>query len=909
MTSELGKAQLGFAELGESLDASALGGITGSTPIASGEFFFSGGFVGEIYGASPIASGESFPAGGSVSGPIVGSSPIATGETFSSAGTLTLFIAGSSPIATGESVPSTGTLTYGIAGYDAIASGETFLPGGVVLRDGDWTLFIRGRDRTSYLKTDTLNIVTEFNGRASANFELNDCGRTTYRPNPDEEVVFYYGSDRIFGGFVQDIGEQAYDSRSELKISVQCTDYRDLADRRTFAKTYTGPTFDLRTIAQEIVDATLTGEGITYAGEETGSVTGKRIVFDDEPVSTCLDRLCSIFGFNWRIDHYRRLRLERQGFDTAPRVIRDGDGVWRHMRVSRSNRNTRTRQGVRTAIPTGGQRETTLEGNGTHQYLLSYSLLYAPKVVVNTVVKTVLAWEDRDTAPWDFAWERTTNILRHNATQTAYTGSDEIVVTHASNSLDVLWIEDSAAIARHAARTGGSGIIEAVTSAKNIRDKGAAEAFAESVKARFGADIHQVEFETDTVGWGVGQWLDVFTTSPRLCGVFIIQTVRIREVGQTFLRYNITAQARELPIVIGVEITDTSELTIEIDRPHGIDATYEGFNIGGWNGELGELLNGGSFTVDPFDPTTLIVDVTPIDLTGIDYTGGWGGGEGGGTTGWNGGPDPFGGNVWTGTGPGPDGEGIGGEDAFVITNVNTNTNVVTTSQAHGFTSSYPTDNGFRAAIWGVTGAIGPTGSKINTATTRVQVLSPTTFFAADVGVLFGAGSEPFQDDRRGRCAETDAIVRTTLGSSDTNNMRQFLAANTTGANLDQERATFILANAIPGVAARALATGTDVTNPWYAQKDLSVVESVSAVFGTPPDGASVKIDIKQNGTSIFAAGVFLEVGSGVTDIVRVNDFRETPLVVERDDKFTVDVTQVGSTFPGCSGVVNLITRG
>ena len=897
---------------GETFPPGGIAEVVSSITIPSGEFFPAGGVVaGPITGVSPIASGESFPLGALIyDQPLTGVSPIASGESVPSSGSLALNVTGASPIASAASVPSTGALSYTITGYDTIASAETFLPGGAVLREAAGTLFVRGRDRTAWLTVNTLNIVEEFNGRASAQFSLNDVGRATYRPNAGEEVIYFRGTDRLFGGFVQTIVEQAFDSRSEVKINVTCTDYRDLADRRTYAKTYEGPTFNLSTIVQEIFDATLAAEGVTYAAAETGTVTGKRLVFDDETVATCLDRVCAVFGFNWRIDHFRRLRLERKSFDIAPRVIRDDDDVWRNMRITRSNRQTRTRQGVRTAIPTGGQRTTTLAGNGTHQYLLSYSLLYAPTVEVNDVAATVIAYEDRDTAPWDFAWERTSNVLFHNPEQSAYTDSDEIVVTHASSSLDVYWAEDSAAIARVAARTGGSGIIEAVTSAKNIRDAGMAAAFAETCFQNFGVDVAEVEFETDTNGWHIGQWLDVFTTSPPLCGVFIIQRVQLRDVGGTFLRYNVPAPARELPLVVGVEATDTNELTIETEYPHGFIDPYDGVNFGGFSGDLGELLNGGTYEITPIDPYTFTIDTTPIDVSGYTYEGGGGGTDGGGTNGYNGGPDPFGGYVWAGTGPEPGETGIGGTDALVITDVNTSTNVVTTSQPHGFTSSYPTDNGFRVAIWGVTGAVGPTGSSINTATTRVQVLSPTTFFAADVGVLSGVGREPFQNDRRGRCAETDAIVRVTLGSSEGNALRTMLAAGTyVGTNLDQERATFVLANAIPGVASRALATGVNVTNPWYAQKDLSVAESVSVVFGTAPEGAPIKIDIKQNGVSMFAAGTYLEVPAGSTEIHRITSFRESPLTIERDDKFTVDVVEVGSEFPGCGGVVNLITRG
>jgi len=892
--------------------------ITGGSTIASGEAFGVGIVAGPITGDTTIASAESFFSGGTVSVDllITGSAPIASGEFFDTGGSVTLpslqTITGVTTIASGASFPSPGRLDYVLTGYSPIASGETFLAGGAVIGDRAYTAFIRGRDRTNWIRESSINITEEYSGRCAATFQLNNIGRSTYRPNWDDEIVFYWGANRIFGGLVQHCTEQAYDSRSEIKIDVQCTDYRELADRRTFAKVYTGPTFSMRSILQEIYDSKLSAEGILWDSETTEDLTctGDRLVFDDDTVSECLNRICAAFGASWRIDHYRRLHVERNYFAIAPHVIRD-NGIWRGLKIKRDGSKMRTAQGVRTSVPTGGQRVSTLAGNGTHEYRLAYSLNYAPKVVVNTVEKTVIAWADRGTAPWDFAWESATNLLRHQPTQTAYTSADEIVVTHASSTLDVLWVEDTEAQARIAARTGGSGIVECVTNARNIRDKGIAEAFASKQHDCYGTPVEELEFETDTLGWHIGQQLSVDTSAPLAFGTFFIQRVSINFIGATFLRYQVSATRRELPLIMGAEVTGTSELTIDIDRPHEFPygGTGEGITFGGIDGELGELINGGSFPytvpggIDPGDDTRLVINVEPIDLTGIEFGGGLGGYVPG-----TGGPDPgepFGGSVWTGTGPeGGAGGGIGGEDAFVITNVNTSTNEVTTSSAHGFSTSTEA-NKYRVAIWNVTGATGGTtggfnGLSINTATTRITVTSTTKFIALDVGALNGAGSTPFVDDRKGRCASTDTIIRT-IGPVDGGGGLLQRFGGSPPTNMTQEVGTFFFIGA-------PVSVGPSAASPWYAQQDLAVLESVSVQFDTPPSGSNVILDIKQNGVSIFAASQYLEYPADGTGTVRATAFRTSPLVVERDDKFDVDVVGVGSDFAGCNGKVHVVTK-
>jgi len=80
------------------------------------------------------------------------------------------------------------------------------------------------------------------------------------------------------------------------------------------------------------------------------------------------------------------------------------------------------------------------------------------------------------------------------------------------------------------------------------------------------------------------------------------------------------------------------------------------------------------------------------------------------------------------------------------------------------------------------------------------------------------------------------------------------------------------------------------------------ITRVRAAVGTPPTGGSVVVDVKRNGTSIFAnttdrptitAGTYTDLG--------------TPSVVQivPDDFLTVDIVSVGGTFAGADLTVTL----
>ncbi len=238
--------------------------------------------------------------------------------------------------------------------------------------------------------------------------------------------------------------------------------------------------------------------------------------------------------------------------------------------------------------------------------------------------------------------------------------------------------------------------------------------------------------------------------------------------------------------------------------------------------------------------------------------------------------------------------------------VNNQTREVTTADDHGFTTNYPHPNNDEVRIFGVTQP-----QSINIAFTRVTVTGPRTFIAEDVDGLALAFDGGFINDGHGVCFNTRQAIVVTSGPVD--HVGTLLGVMAGPSSNVQDKATFILANSVPGLPSRPLQPGENQTNPWIAQKDIGVIESVATVVGTPSDGGPVVIDIKQNGVSVFGpGGGLLTIPAGSTEVVRVTEFANNPQVVNKNDKFTVDVVSVPQgegQFPGCNAVVNMNVRG
>jgi hypothetical protein len=103
-----------------------------------------------------------------------------------------------------------------------------------------------------------------------------------------------------------------------------------------------------------------------------------------------------------------------------------------------------------------------------------------------------------------------------------------------------------------------------------------------------------------------------------------------------------------------------------------------------------------------------------------------------------------------------------------------------------------------------------------------------------------------------------------------------------------------------------LAIGTNLSARVSVPFDGEITKAV-AYIATAPTGASVIFDINKNGTSIWATTT----GNRVTVAATANTGTQTSfdtILVSKDDYFTIDVDQIGSTLPGTSATVELYVK-
>ncbi len=594
VSGQLGGAQLGLAGLGYLESATGSSGltITGSAGITSAEAFGTTGLVvndGQVVsGTAGIASAEAFGADGTVIGGsegLAGSSGIPSAEAFGTTGEVDLTIVGSAGIPSAEAfgtlgavsqveivgtagIPSaeafgtTGAIQFGPSGTNGgIPSAEKFGSTGVVLGTRPFTLFIAGVDRTDYLASDSMLVSQSLdNAGTTAQFTLEDPAGSFF-PTVGQEVLYYRGFVRHFGGTIEETGVQNWIGKQQNQIAVKCNDWSTILARRIVGKTYDASWGGVMSIiVSDIAQSYLQQDGIFYEFTGDPGINIGVQTFNWITAQEALNQLSKVSGWDWRVDFYKRLFIfpSGVGYATAPFALADNDGVWRNMLVTSTRSLYRNRQGVRPSQQLvtlysdifgpgnpGPYPSSPQNPNGTIRFFVTAQKLNAaPLVTVNDIAQTVVALGTQNQNPgWQWYWIPDGYGVQQNPANAALGAGDTLKVSYPGTPPPIIWVQNNSQIAARAAIEDNSGIYESVFEAPDVTDLGAATALANQLLARYGnaGPTVQVMFETDIDGLEIGQVITINTTRPPVNNHFLIQKVQMTEVAKTYLRYQVTA--------------------------------------------------------------------------------------------------------------------------------------------------------------------------------------------------------------------------------------------------------------------------------------------------------------------------------------------------------------------------------
>lgn len=144
----------------------------------------------------------------------------------------------------------------------------------------------------------------------------------------------------------------------------------------------------------------------------------------------------------------------------------------------------------------------------------------------------------------------------------------------------------------------------------------------------------------------------------------------------------------------------------------------------------------------------------------------------------------------------------------------------------------------------------------------------------------------------GTAATTAINARNNLLPAQSGNAGLYLT--TDGVNVSWSAPEFI----VPPAGVRWMAQGDAMVYPNIVKTLMDKAGTISSVYmyvDTAPVGSNLQIDIKKNGVSIFSTKPEIGAGSNTKTVVEVFNGGQ---VFSAGDRFSLDITAVGSTTPG-----------
>ena len=353
-----------------------------------------------------------------------------------------------------------------------------------------------------------------------------------FEPTEGQALVLEDDGVAIFGGLIQRVADEQEGDSAFLLFAVEAEDYSGLCDRHLVAAVYTHQT--LGAIVRDIVDTALTGEGITYAGVDTGP-TIEKAVFNYIRASDALNDLAELSGMAWWIDAAKGLQFRARD-SLAGTALTDTNYV-RLSRV-RARENYRNRQYVRAGTDLTDSRPEVLAGDGERRvFTVAFPIGGVPTVEEDIAgggyTSKTVGIRGLDTGK-DWYWNKGKTEVSQDMAGTPLTTADRLRVTYRGQFPILIQADADDAITARQTLEGGSGVYEAREDRPDIDDASLARATAEALLARHAAVGATYEVETLVRGYRVGQLVALTNTRRGLAGqTVLVSAVRGRDwLGQ-----------------------------------------------------------------------------------------------------------------------------------------------------------------------------------------------------------------------------------------------------------------------------------------------------------------------------------------------------------------------------------------
>ncbi|WP_025027757.1 hypothetical protein [Caldalkalibacillus mannanilyticus] len=395
-------------------------------------------------------------------------------------------------------------------------------------------------NRTYYINDQP---VTVLKNSLSINDRINErttCSFTVYEPKMEltvgMEVTVLDHQAIIFAGSIESTTEYGDGDRY---VAVSCVDYSQLIDKRVV---FTA--FENR-LAGDMVKSIIYGffheEGITEGTIQDGPLISKA-VFNYDNGNVAMNYLSEITGYNWFIDHEKKLHFFSRETYQAPYSLSDTSFNYKGLQVKKTRGQYRNRQYVRAGLDITGEiplEKPTPRPDGVSQtFILRLPVAKKPRIFIDGVEvdpEDIGANGVDQNKKFYFSYNSNTitqdnseEPLNNQVLEISYRGLYPILVV----------AENPEEIAKRKELEGGTGVYEDVIEEQKLDTRASAFDFATGKLDKYGMIPRIITFSTYHGGLKAGQLLSIHHHQHNLEDSFLIESVTARD-DKGLTQYNI----------------------------------------------------------------------------------------------------------------------------------------------------------------------------------------------------------------------------------------------------------------------------------------------------------------------------------------------------------------------------------
>lgn len=400
-------------------------------------------------------------------------------------------------------------------------------------------VYIENSNQSKAIDVSTLQIDNILTSQVdTAKFTIKQYGtKHTFIPEVGEEVMVFNNFKKIFAGLVIKITQHADDYKVIL-YDVECQDYTRVLDRKLVADVFTNTSIaDIITSLRDDYFPDFTLNNVVNA-----DLIVSYIAFNYATISTCLQQLATIVGYDWYVDYDKDLHFFGADEELAPFNLNDNDGsyVFNSLQIRNDNSQLRNRIYVRGGNYLADTFTTQFLSDGVQNlYNLGYTYNDIKVSVTGQRMDGGIDGVDADTL-FDYMWNTSQNFIRFRGDRIPSTSSPIRISGQPYLPVRVV-IQDDVSIASTLSVEGyGDGVYEYLIVDQSINSREAARQRAAAELDSYKETLSEGQFQTYTDGLQAGQTITINSPAYGANDTFIINKVTAKMWTNSKLTYQVS---------------------------------------------------------------------------------------------------------------------------------------------------------------------------------------------------------------------------------------------------------------------------------------------------------------------------------------------------------------------------------